>query len=107
MASRREPSWNRRELLRYLTLAGPATVLGLKSGPAAAEPPPESTRIRLHEAPITCFAPLGVAEGLLKAEGFTEVQYVKAGIIKTNPKKIIAQGTDWRFIVDLKRELKG
>jgi len=29
------------------------------------------------------------------------------GIIKTSPKKLIAQGTDWRFIRELKKELKG
>jgi NitT/TauT family transport system substrate-binding protein len=29
------------------------------------------------------------------------------GMVKTSPNKIIAQGTDWRFIRELKRELKG
>jgi NitT/TauT family transport system substrate-binding protein len=29
-----------------------------------------------------------------------------AGMIKSTPKKIIAQGTDWRFLNELKRELK-
>ena len=29
------------------------------------------------------------------------------GMIKTSPNKIIAQGTDWRFIKELKKELKG
>jgi NitT/TauT family transport system substrate-binding protein len=28
-------------------------------------------------------------------------------MIKSSPQKIIAQGTDWRFIRDLKKELKG
>ena len=28
------------------------------------------------------------------------------GMIKTNPNKIIAQGTDWRFLRELKKELK-
>ena len=28
------------------------------------------------------------------------------GLIKSDPKKLIAQGTDWRFLNDLKRELK-
>ena len=31
----------------------------------------------------------------------------EAGMIKTNPEKIIAQGTDWRFLNALKKELKG
>jgi NitT/TauT family transport system substrate-binding protein len=29
------------------------------------------------------------------------------GMIKTSPNKLIAQGTDWRFIRELKKELKG
>ncbi len=30
----------------------------------------------------------------------------EAGMIKTNPNKLIAQGTDWRFLNELKKELK-
>jgi NitT/TauT family transport system substrate-binding protein len=29
------------------------------------------------------------------------------GMIKSTPNKIIADGTDWRFFNQLKRELKG
>jgi len=28
-------------------------------------------------------------------------------MIKSTPQKIIAQGTDWRFLNEIKRELKG
>jgi NitT/TauT family transport system substrate-binding protein len=28
------------------------------------------------------------------------------GLIKSSPQKIIANGTDWRFLSELKRELK-
>ena len=31
----------------------------------------------------------------------------EAGMIKSNPNRIIAEGTDWRFVNELKRELKG
>ena len=31
----------------------------------------------------------------------------EAGMIKSTPQKIIAQGTDWRFLNELKKELKG
>ncbi|HXJ79174.1 MAG TPA: ABC transporter substrate-binding protein [Candidatus Methylomirabilis sp.] len=31
----------------------------------------------------------------------------ESGMVKSNPKKIIAEGSDWRFINELKRELKG
>ena len=30
-----------------------------------------------------------------------------AGMIKSSPQRIIAQGTDWRFLNELKKELKG
>jgi NitT/TauT family transport system substrate-binding protein len=38
---------------------------------------------------------------------FYALRLHEAGIIKSNPKKIIAQGTDWRLFNELKRELKG
>ena len=31
----------------------------------------------------------------------------EAGMIKSTPNKIIADATDWRFLNELKRELKG
>jgi NitT/TauT family transport system substrate-binding protein len=30
----------------------------------------------------------------------------EAGMVKSTPQKIIADGTDWRFLDELKRELK-
>ena len=30
----------------------------------------------------------------------------EVGLIKTNPQKLISQGTDWRFLNELKKELK-
>jgi NitT/TauT family transport system substrate-binding protein len=38
---------------------------------------------------------------------FYALRLHEAGMIKSNPNKIIAQGTDWRFLNELKRELKG
>jgi NitT/TauT family transport system substrate-binding protein len=31
----------------------------------------------------------------------------EAGVIKSSPNKLLAQGTDWRFLNELKKELKG
>ena len=31
----------------------------------------------------------------------------EAGMIKSSPQKIVAQGTDWRLLNELKKELKG
>ncbi len=68
--------WNRREFLNALGLAGTSVLLGLRSESAAAEPPPETTRIRIPWVPSTCRSPEWIAEELLRAEGFTEVTYV-------------------------------
>jgi NitT/TauT family transport system substrate-binding protein len=38
---------------------------------------------------------------------FFSLRLREVGMIKSNPNKIIAEGTDWRFIKELKRELKG
>ena len=56
---------------------GTAGLLGWHPRRAAAEPPPETTRIRLIKYSAICIAPQYVAEELLRSEGFTEVQYVK------------------------------
>jgi NitT/TauT family transport system substrate-binding protein len=50
----------------------------MRSGSVAAEPPPETNRIRMVDITGICSAPQHVARELLQAEGFTEVRYVKA-----------------------------
>ena len=30
-----------------------------------------------------------------------------SGVIKSSPQKVMTQGTDWRFLDELKKELKG
>jgi len=68
---------NRREFLARTALATGAGLLGAQPSPVvAAEPPPETTTIRLIGRPDACFAPLFVAEPLLLAEGFRRVEYV-------------------------------
>jgi NitT/TauT family transport system substrate-binding protein len=37
---------------------------------------------------------------------FYALRLHEAGMIKSSPKKIIDQGTDWRFFKELKKELK-
>jgi NitT/TauT family transport system substrate-binding protein len=37
---------------------------------------------------------------------FHALRLYEVGLIKTQPNKLIAQGTDWRFLNELKRELK-
>ncbi len=171
MTSRRAEAWTRREFLGGLAVSGAAGLFGLDGGPAAAEPPPETTRLRLLKFPSLCLAPHLVTgnrqfvakypvatkraiRAILKADmlcaqeperaarvmtdrGFAknydstlqtmrDVPYGRwrdydaedtvrfyalrlheAGMIRSSPQKIIAQGTDWRFLTELKKELKG
>jgi len=37
---------------------------------------------------------------------FWALRLHEAGMIKSSPQKIISQGTDWRFLNELKKELK-
>jgi len=67
----------RREFVKGLgALAGSAALLGYELRPANAEPPPETTKLRITEYEVTCTAPQSIAQQLLYAEGFTDVQYV-------------------------------
>jgi NitT/TauT family transport system substrate-binding protein len=38
---------------------------------------------------------------------FYALRLHEAGMLKSSPQKLIAQGTDWRFLNELKKELKG
>jgi len=77
MGSRDAAWWSRREFLGGLTVAGTAGLLGMRPELAAAEPPPETTRLRLFRGPSICQAPQYVAEALLRGEGFTDVSYAQ------------------------------
>jgi NitT/TauT family transport system substrate-binding protein len=37
---------------------------------------------------------------------FFALRLHEAGMIKSTPQKLIAQGTDWRFVNELRKELK-
>ena len=91
MGIRSADGWGRREFLGGLTLAGAAGLLGWRPGPVAAEPPPETTKLRLVRENSICLAPQYVAEELLKAEGFTHVEYVQLERGLGNP-QILAAG---------------
>jgi len=65
----------RRAFLKGLAATGVGSVAGARPV-RAAEPPPETTTLRLLKTESICWAPQYLAEDLLKAEGFTEVTYV-------------------------------
>ena len=67
----------RRRFLATLSLAG-AACFGRAPRAAAAEGPPETTSVRLMRTPSLCHAPQFVAEEMLRAEGFTEIQYIES-----------------------------
>jgi NitT/TauT family transport system substrate-binding protein len=68
---------NRRAFLATLSATGAAAAFG-PAPSLADEGPPEVTTIRLRRDPSICVAPWYVAEDLLRAEGFTDVQYLPA-----------------------------
>src|SRR5215468_7704818 len=80
MRSQHARPFSRRRFLSRLTLVGTAGLLGLCPGRGAAEPPPETTTLRLVRNPGICVAAEYVAEELLHGEGFTEVQYVQQAV---------------------------
>lgn len=71
---------NRREFLRHMAMVGAAGALGSGRDALAAEPAPETKRIRLGKAPSACLAPQYVAEELLRVEGFDQIEYVGSGL---------------------------
>lgn len=82
---------SRRDFLSNLAWGGTAAALGLHADWALAEAPPETPTIRIHDAPIACFAPSYVAAELLKLEGFTDVRYVKTAL-NEGPTEAMKQG---------------
>jgi NitT/TauT family transport system substrate-binding protein len=62
--------------LQQTSALGIASVFALPRV-AGAEPPPEVKKIRLLHSPAVCIAPGYLAEELLHAEGFEEVEYVE------------------------------
>ena len=68
----------RRDFLKAVTAVGTGTLLGSRPALAGAEPPPETTKLRLLQFPGSiCQAPLLVTDELLRAEGFTDVSFVR------------------------------
>jgi NitT/TauT family transport system substrate-binding protein len=77
MREQRAQGLSRRVFLGGLPLAGAAGLLGLTRRQVAAEPPPETTTLRLDQRPSLCSAPKYVAEELLRGEGFAHVSYIE------------------------------
>jgi NitT/TauT family transport system substrate-binding protein len=57
---------------------------GPASRPAALGTQPETSRLRVVQTPSMCQSPLYIAQDLLRAEGFTDLAYVKKPGVKWN-----------------------
>ncbi len=89
------PAWSRRAFLGRLTAASAIGLLGLRPGVAAAEPPPETTSIRIvfdPTFPILCYGPQYVARELLKLEGFTDIGFTPYLKESVNDADVVATG---------------
>ena len=84
--------WSRRRAVKALSaITGAAGLLRLGIKPTFAEPPPETTRIRLVKSSL-CQAPAYVAEDLLRSEGFSDVQYLDDDPHEIGTSKLVATG---------------
>ena len=78
---------SRRQFLATLSSAGAAGAIGARQS-LADEAPPETTTVRLANIGGICLAPQYAAEELLRAEGFSEIHYVKTVSGVENAKKM-------------------
>src|SRR5262245_45553981 len=66
----------RRNLLFAASAWAGASAMGFPAR-SGADPPPETSTIRLGYDPVICVAPMFVAEELLRREGFATIEYVR------------------------------
>ena len=66
----------RRAFVQFSALAA-AGMIDARHEAVSAEPAPETKRLRIAQFPNNCYAPQYMAEDLLRAEGFSELQYVR------------------------------
>jgi NitT/TauT family transport system substrate-binding protein len=78
---------SRRDFLAALSAASAARVLGARAS-LADEGPPEVTTIRIAKTLGICSAPQYIADDLLRAEGFTEITYVRTAGGLTVPEMV-------------------
>jgi NitT/TauT family transport system substrate-binding protein len=84
----------RRRFLAGLSLAGTAGLLGARPTPAA-QTSLETTTVRIAKVDGICIAPQYVAEELLRAEGFTDVRYVRLAPGHNTPEGIASGEVDF------------
>jgi hypothetical protein len=95
-------SWSRREFVQGLAVGATAGVLGMPPEEAVAEPPPETKTLRVLEIPALWWHEYN-PEDTVRSYA---LRLHEVGMLKSSPQKIIAQGTNWRFFNELRKELK-
>jgi NitT/TauT family transport system substrate-binding protein len=80
---------SRRRFLATLSSAGAASLVDA-SPSSAQDGPPETTTVRLSKSSGICVAPHFVAHELLRAEGFTDIQFVEAPL--ENMSRLLGRG---------------
>jgi NitT/TauT family transport system substrate-binding protein len=84
----------RRTFLGGVITLGSLGLVATRPNSAAAEPPPETTRIRLARVPSICRAPQYMTEELLRSEGFTDVRYIRLRETNDATEGIVANEID-------------
>src|SRR5436305_10709763 len=82
---------NRRDFLASVSLAGAASLLG-RSESFAQEALPETTTVRIPTGTLICNAPTYIADELLRAEGFSDIQHVPVTPDSGNPPEPMQRG---------------
>jgi NitT/TauT family transport system substrate-binding protein len=89
-----ELTQTRRRFLTTVSLAGAAGLVGARPV-LAGEGGLETTTVRIANVPGICIAPQYVAEELLRAEGFTDVRYVRLAPGSNSPEGIARGEVDF------------
>jgi NitT/TauT family transport system substrate-binding protein len=84
----------RRTFLGGAITLGSMGLLAIRPHSAAAEPLPETTKIRLARVPSICRAPQYMTEELLRSEGFTDVTYIRLQETNDATEAIVANDID-------------
>src|SRR2546430_5976527 len=88
---------NRRGFLASASLAGAASLLGCGES-SAQEAPPETTTVRIPTGTLICNAPTYIADELLRAEGFTDIQHVPLTPDRAGPESMERGELDFAMV---------
>jgi SCO1/SenC/TAT (twin-arginine translocation) pathway signal sequence len=110
MSGRYNEHWTRRDFLKTAGLGGAGALLGLPSDALAAEPPPETTKIRLARTTSICQALQYVVEGMFEAEGLplcsSSAERDTPEVLKRYAEGHKANPAGWAFLTGTPAEIR-